>query len=157
MKLTIYFDMDGTIFDLYGVNNWLEDIKAEKERPYLKAKPMVDFEELAEVLRKLQEKQVEIAVISWLAKYSTQEYKKKVRRAKRQMLKTIPIQFDKIHLVQYGTPKERVAQNKEYRILFDDDDLVLKQWERGKGRKVAIDVKEKDILEELEKILEGVS
>ena len=31
MKKEIWLDMDGTIADLYGVENWLEYIKAEDE------------------------------------------------------------------------------------------------------------------------------
>ena len=153
-KITIYFDMDGTIFDLYGVENWLEKLQAEDESPYLDAKPLTDFEKLAELLGEIQAKEVEIGVISWLAKNSSREYKAKVRRAKREALKKIPIKFDVVHLVQYGTEKQRVAKNQEYRIIFDDDDTVLKNWEKGKSEKIGIDVKEKDILEELEKLLE---
>ena len=153
-KVTIYFDMDGTIFDLYGVENWLEKLQAEDESPYLEAKPLTDFDKLGEILQEIQAKGVEVGIISWLAKNSSREYKAKVRRAKREALKRIPVKFDIIHLVQYGTEKQRVAKNQEYRIIFDDDDTVLKNWEKGKSEKIGIDVKEKDILEELEKLLE---
>ena len=40
----IWLDMDGTIVDLYGVDNWLEYIKAEDEKPYKIAKPLVNME-----------------------------------------------------------------------------------------------------------------
>ena len=32
--MTIYFDMDGTIADLYGVNNWLHRIRTYDAKIY---------------------------------------------------------------------------------------------------------------------------
>ena len=31
---TLVFDMDGTIANLYAVENWLEDLRSENPRPY---------------------------------------------------------------------------------------------------------------------------
>ena len=36
---TIWFDLDGTLVDLYGVEGWLEDLTNHNERPYREAKP----------------------------------------------------------------------------------------------------------------------
>ena len=43
MNTTICFDMDGTIADLYGVQNWLEMLQAENPQPYRQAKPLLDI------------------------------------------------------------------------------------------------------------------
>ena len=40
------FDMDGTIADLYGVENWLNDLRNENARPYRVAKPIYDMDTL---------------------------------------------------------------------------------------------------------------
>lgn len=40
--IKICFDMDGTIADLYGVENWFEYLTAENVKPYKIAKPL-DF------------------------------------------------------------------------------------------------------------------
>ena len=40
MTKAIYFDMDGTIADLYGVENWLDYLVAEQTKPYREAKPL---------------------------------------------------------------------------------------------------------------------
>lgn len=37
---TIFFDMDGTLADFYGVENWLEYLNAEDTLPYEVAKPL---------------------------------------------------------------------------------------------------------------------
>lgn len=78
------FDMDGTIADLYGVDNWLDKLREEDASPYEDAKPMWNMRELNEVLMLLLKEGHEVRVISWLAKDSTEEYKAKVRKAKRE-------------------------------------------------------------------------
>ena len=47
MNKAIYFDMDGTIADLYGVSGWLADLEAENVRPYAEAKPLINLALLA--------------------------------------------------------------------------------------------------------------
>ena len=50
---TIYFDMDGTIANLYGVDGWLEMIINRDATPYKVAEPMVRMNTLARVLNNL--------------------------------------------------------------------------------------------------------
>ena len=52
--MTIYFDMDGTIADLYGVENWLPKLRAEDASPYAEATPLTDMENLQLLLAILQ-------------------------------------------------------------------------------------------------------
>ena len=54
MLKMICFDMDGTIADLYGVENWFEKLRAYDASPYLSAEPMWDMEELAFLLEVAQ-------------------------------------------------------------------------------------------------------
>ena len=44
MNRTLVFDMDGTIANLYGVENWLEDLRSFNPRPYIVAEPMYDMD-----------------------------------------------------------------------------------------------------------------
>ena len=129
----IYLDMDGTIADLYGVENWLADLIAGNERPYREAERMVE----EKVLENLVKLGYELAIVSWLAKNSSKEYDRKVRNAKREWLKeNYPnIKFTEIHIVKYGTPKSRVVKEKNG-ILFDDEKPNRNEW---KG--LAIDAK----------------
>ena len=80
---TIYFDMDGTIANLYEVENWLPKLINSDPTPYEEAKPMIDMNDLSNLLKDLQSKGVKIGIVSWLAKNSTKEYDKAVRTAKR--------------------------------------------------------------------------
>lgn len=140
--MTIYFDMDGTIANLYGVENWLDYLINEKTVPYDIASPMVDLEKLAVILEGLRAVGVRIGIISWLSKNSSNFYKKLVTKAKKEWLKkNFPVTFDETHFVKYGTRKDYVAKDKDG-ILFDDDERVREKW-----RGLAFNPENSDILE----------
>ena len=126
MQKEIWFDMDGTIADLYGVEGWLDMLLNENTRPYEIAKPLVNMRELAKVLNRLIEKGWEIGVISWLAKNGTNDYNKKVATAKMKWLAKHlkSVKFAKIDIVEYGTPKQ-INRNG---ILFDDEKQNRENW-----------------------------
>lgn len=129
MKATIFFDMDGTIADLYGVENWLNYLINADTLPYEIAKPLVRLSVLARVLNRLQKQGYKIGVISWLAKNSDATYDEKVTKAKQNWLKKhlASVAFDEIHIVKYGTPKQTFA-NTENDILFDDEERNRINW-----------------------------
>ena len=128
MSRTIFFDMDGTIADLYGVNNWLEYLINKDEYPYKNAKPLVNLNSLARILNNLRKRGYRIGVISWLAKNSNNEYDAKVTAAKIKWLNKhlTSVKFDEINIVRYGTPKEAFNNNND--ILFDDEEKNRDNW-----------------------------
>lgn len=125
----IYFDMDGTIANLYEVSGWLEDIQARNTRPYEQAKVMLHMATLARLLNKLQREGYIIGIVSWLAKNSTQEYNERIAQAKINWLhKHLPsVHWNEVHIVDYGTPKQTVVQYSKG-ILFDDEEPNRKNW-----------------------------
>ena len=129
MATTIFFDMDGTIANLYGVENWLDYLIASDVLPYEIAKPLIRLNALARVLNRLQKQGYKIGVISWLAKNSDTDYDEKVTRAKKEWLKKhlTSVNFDEIHIVKYGTPKQTFAKT-ENDILFDDEEKNRNDW-----------------------------
>lgn len=129
MTTTIFFDMDGTIADLYGVENWLDYLIASNALPYEIAKPLIRLNALARILNRLQKQGYKVGVISWLAKNSNTDYDEKVTRAKKEWLKKhlASVNFDEIHIVKYGTPKQTFAKT-ENDILFDDEKKNRNDW-----------------------------
>ncbi len=129
MTTTIFFDMDGTIADLYGVENWLDYLIASDALPYEIAKPLIRLNALARILNRLQKQGYKVGVISWLAKNSDTNYDEKVTRAKKEWLKKhlASVNFDEIHIVKYGTPKQTFAKT-ENDILFDDEEKNRSDW-----------------------------
>ena len=127
--------MDGTIANLYGVNNWLEMLRNENPTPYREAKPMWDMTRLAEVLMALQAKGIEIRIVTWLSKESTEDYKVATREAKREWLDRMGFPYDNFHGVQYGTTKANCVRQylngDDEAILIDDNDQVRKGWTLG--------------------------
>ena len=145
---TIYFDMDGTIANLYGVENWLPKLRNNDASPYAEAEPMVEAGEFQMLLAILQNRGFKLGIISWLSKDSEKSYDKIVRVAKKNWLKeNFPeIHFDEMHIVKYGTRKDYVAKDK-FGIIFDDDERVRNNW-----RGLPINPNSTDILEKLREI-----
>lgn len=147
---TIWFDMDGTLFDLYGVDEWLEKLRASDSTPYRDALPLIRFSHFARLVNALQRKGYRIGVISWLSKCGTPEYNLEVTAVKREVLKKrLPsVAWNEVHIVPYGTPKEDYCQDFED-ILFDDEIQNRANWLSKGG--MAFD--EKNIIEILKKVL----
>ena len=128
-NLTINFDMDGTIADLYGVNGWLACLEAEDPFPYEMAKPMLNLSALARKLNNLQRKGHRIAIISWLSKTGSADYNEAVTVAKLDWLANhLPsVHWDEIIIVPYGTPKQNYCKNA-LDVLFDDEHRNRANW-----------------------------
>ena len=126
MTKEINFDMDGTIANFYGVDGWLEYLLNGDATPYREAKPLMNFSVLARTLNKLQKNGYRICIISWLAKVDNDTFHKEVEQAKREwLMKHLPsVQWDKITIVPYGTPKSTCGDG----ILFDDEEPNRREW-----------------------------
>lgn len=135
MRKEIWFDMDGTIADLYGVDGWLEMLIDSDPTPYEIARPLLRMATLARLLNRLQREGWEIGIVSWLSKSGTETYNRAVTEAKREWLAKHlkSVRFDYIDILPYGTPKE-VGRNG---ILFDDEERNRTNW-----NEIAYDVSE---------------
>lgn len=154
MRKVLIFDMDGTIADLYGVDGWLEMLRAENPIPYEIAEPMVDMNKLSTVLNELAVLGWTIAITSWLSMNSTQAYKNAVRKAKREWLAKTGLPIEEIHLVQYGTPKQKCTKG-DIQILFDDSaDVRESFYDYDRGR-IAVNPTEIDIIDFLEDLIKN--
>ena len=134
MNKTLVFDMDGTIADLYGVEDWLEDLRAENPRPYQVAEPMYNMVVLSELLNILKDMGWRVVVTTWLAKESTPAYDALVREAKIEWLARYGFPYDEIHLVKYGTTKANCTRRYGgLQVLFDDNEKIRKGWTLGEA------------------------
>lgn len=120
--------MDGTIADLYGVENWLSDLRSEIPRPYKIAKANVNLSLLARYLNKLRIGGYKIGVISWTSMQSSKEYEEAVITAKiHWLINHLPsVWFDEVNIVPYGTEKNSFNCGND--LLFDDDIRVRNNW-----------------------------
>lgn len=129
LNITINFDMDGTIADLYGIPDWRDYLDNCDPTPYALAEPLLRLCDLACKLNTLQRNGYHIAIISWLSKSGTDEYNKVVTEAKLDWLaRHMPsVHWDAIHIVPYGTPKQSFCDNP-LDILFDDEERNRTNW-----------------------------
>ena len=129
MYKAIYFDMDGTIANLYGVEGWLDSLIAEQTKPYREAKPLLDMRKLARLLNELQAQGWKIGVISWLSKSGSDAYGERVAKTKEAWLAKHlgSVHFDEIKIAKYGTPKQFLADHP-FGILFDDEQQNRDAW-----------------------------
>ena len=143
--MKIWFDMDGTIADLYGVENWLDYLINENDMPYAEAKPLVNMSRLARYLNKANAAGHEIGIISWTSKGGTDLYNGQVALTKITWLyKHLPsVTWSDIKIVAYGTDKKTATGGG---ILFDDEEKNRNAW--GENA-----YEPKDIFEILKKIL----
>jgi len=150
MVKMIVFDMDGTIADLYGVEGWLECLMVKDVKPYRDAKPIYDMDVLNTVLEMLKADGWVIAVTSWLAKNSNNEYDEAVKEVKKAWLNRMDFPYDILNIVSYGVDKSSVTKDfGGFQILIDDEDKNLNDWSNGRS----IDAKG-NIIEELIKLIE---
>ena len=131
----IVFDMDGTLARTYSVPNWLQMLRTEDPTPYIIAEPMWEMDILADILNELRANDIEIRIVTWLSKDSTEEYKNLVRKAKLEWLEEMDFPFDNFHCVQYGATKansvRKYLKEEEAAILIDDNAKVRKGWTLG--------------------------
>lgn len=130
MKEMIWFDMDGTIADLYAVTGWLAHLENESVYPYAVAATMLNFRSFARLLNGLQKKGFGIGIISWTSKNGSPVYNVAVEAAKRVWLaKHLPsVHWDEIKIVPYGTNKKTACGSG---ILFDDEERNRNDWGEG--------------------------
>lgn len=125
--MKVWFDMDGTIADLYAVDGWLEMLRAFDPTPYEEAKPLLKMNVLARQLNAVQAKGHKICIISWCSKESNATYDEQVRKAKLNwLMKHLPsVQWDEIQIVPYGQNKWATCKSG---ILFDDEARNRETW-----------------------------
>ena len=129
----IWFDMDGTIADLYGVDGWLEDLIAHDTRPYAEAKDLYNVFDLLEVMIELKMKGYKLGVISWGSKENNREYDKAVEIVKKAWLydRLMDTILDEIIVTPYGVRKADTCKKFGYGILVDDEEQNRNAWDLG--------------------------
>lgn len=126
---TIWFDMDGTIANLYSYDGWLEMLTREDSTPYAKCEPIVAPSAINAELDRLAASGYDFGIISWGSKSSTPEYFAEVLAAKRMWLidNGLGRLLENFHVLPYGTPKSCIACGDD--VLIDDERRNIVQWQ----------------------------
>jgi FMN phosphatase YigB (HAD superfamily) len=129
MEKTIFFDMDGTLADFYGIDNWLEYLNNFDVTPYKQADTLFNMSAFARLLHKVQNMGYKIGIISWLSMTGTKEYNERVTQVKLDWLKLhLPsVEWDIIHITEYGVSKNSFMNTTDD-VLFDDNAEIRQEW-----------------------------
>ena len=146
----IYFDMDGTVYDLYGVDGWLEMLNAEDISAYKCGTPICDMAKLNAILERFIALGFVIGVVTWTAMNGSREFNKATRKVKLEWVRENMPTVTEFHCVKYGTPKHKVAKIKNA-VLVDDNSAVRDAWNG-----YTVDAN-KNILVQLEALLKEVA
>jgi hypothetical protein len=152
MSKVIMFDMDGPVYDLYGVDNWLEKLENSDVSAYADGAPLVNLRELEKVCKALIAKGFEIGVITWLSKNGSERFNRNTTLTKKMWIENNMPYVTKFTAQKYGTPKQKALDKSvKFAILVDDNKDVREMWNTPKQRK-SIDANN-DIISELWKLI----
>ncbi len=141
MKIEVLFDMDGTIANLYGVENWLQKLRKYDPSPYREAEPIYKNEVLTELIQHLMENDVTIKVVTALPKNGcNQFYNQEVKRAKIKWLKENGFPFHSFHCIPYSENKGNyISPNSDLSVLVDDNEKVRNDFLECSSKAKTID------------------
>lgn len=151
----IFFDMDGTIADLYSQENWLESILAEDADLFGYLPNMYTYDEMVKLKEEFPNCVLEI--ITWTPMNGSNEYCAEVARKKATWIQMVyPGIFTKINVLPYGVPKQYANTNKSNKmILVDDNPEVLAMWNTPKNRKGILRTPDMTMIDLIENIWEA--
>lgn len=122
-KINVYLDMDGTIANLYGIENWLPRLRNEDSKIFLECAPLITEQKLFETF---PEEKFEIKILSMTPKGASKEYCKDVQNQKNIWLdKYFPKLKNRIYRT-YGHNKN--LRNSFHAILVDDSAPIRENW-----------------------------
>lgn len=142
MSKKIWLDLDGTVYDLYSIPNWLEDIQEEKEGLFLKGDFLGIYSDFLKEAERLLLIGYEFGIITWLPLGASPEYEEICRIEKMKWIKKFLPFIHDINIISYGIPKQNaIKKRSQLMILIDDNSEVCRIWETNKMRK-SINLKE---------------
>lgn len=140
----VFFDLDGTLFNLYGKENWLEMLRTEdplafdwKDMPNFGFMPSFDYDDFFALCKQLMaEFGVEFNVITWLPMYATKEYEEECAKVKKEWVNIFMPFVKNICCQSYGVPKQLGVKSRSKEMILIDDNLeVCRTWETDCMRK----------------------
>lgn len=157
MSTKIYFDMDGTVYDLYSLPNWLELLREERPTAFEKGARLFN-DSFYKAISVLQSRGVQFGVITWLPMQASPEYEEICRKEKIEWCKQHLPFITSFVAQSYGVPKQNAIKSRTKNdILIDDNLEICQMWENGKTRKAIQVTTEKNVTQILWDLVETIN
>lgn len=150
----IYFDMDGTVADLYGEKNWLNNLRNEREGSFINLRPLVDMNELAMVCHQLMNLGYSFGVITWLPMGASYEFERVCEEEKRAWVEEFMPWVSEFYAQSYGVPKQYAPSKRAAEMILIDDNAEVRAMWNTEVQRSSIDATQ-DIIKELRKLLDN--
>lgn len=150
----IYFDMDGTVADLYGEKNWLNNLRNEREGSFINLRPLVDMNELAMVCHQLMNLGYSFGVITWLPMGASYEFERVCEEEKRAWVEEFMPWVSEFYTQSYGVPKQYAPSKRAAEMILVDDNAEVRAMWNTEVQRSSIDATQ-DIIKELRKLLDS--
>lgn len=150
----IYFDMDGTVADLYGEKNWLDNLRNEREGSFINLRPLVDMNELAMVCHQLMNLGYSFGVITWLPMGASYEFERVCEEEKRAWVEEFMPWVSEFYAQSYGVPKQYAPSKRAAEMILVDDNAEVRAMWNTEMQRSSIDATQ-DIIKELKKLLDN--
>ena len=127
MNKVVYFDMDGTIADLYGVSDCFKRLDNMDATVYSEAKPIDKY---INMLKEFHTMGYKVIILSALGMVSSKRFDKDTIRNKGIWLDTyVGKEYIDERIYIPNTKHKELYQLFGKGILVDDDDRVLMNWD----------------------------
>ena len=136
MSIKVILDLDGTVYDLYSVENWLEKLRSEDSSVFSEGDFIGDYNRFKTVCEKLVSVGVQFEVITWLPMQASEEYELECTEVKREWVKKFMPFVTEFTAQSYGIPKQNAIKKRAKTMyLLDDNREVCEMWKTDKMRK----------------------
>lgn len=140
MAKTVWFDMDGTLYDLYNIPDWLERLLSEDAPVFYDGRPMYDPYRINKAIKALVAHGWDVGVVTWAPK-DVEEDSPFFTEVAYQKLCWIRQYYPELahnfHCIPYGDSKRNYIYETRVRtsliggtqVLVDDNRIVRDDWE----------------------------
>lgn len=140
MAKTVWFDMDGTLYDLYNIPNWLEKIEDSQPWVFYNGCPMYNPYRIRQAIKVLMAYGWDVGVVTWAPKDvdPAEEFFAAVEETKLAWIrKYYPELAHNFHCLPYGESKREFVYENFCRtsliggaqVLVDDNRMIRDDWD----------------------------
>ncbi len=153
MTRKVIFDLDGTVYDLYNVEDWLGKIQREEAGVFTEGDILFELDEFYSTIEEMLMNGIEFGVITWLPAGASKEYEEVCRKEKLEFInKYLPF-VSEVSICSYGIPKQNLIKKRAAAMyLLDDNKDVCEMFNQAKNC-VGINVEEGNLVQVLRNLM----